>query len=251
MHQSVSMTSPPQHRARPRRVRGFSLVELAIVLIIVGLLLSSLMPPLNAQIDQRNYNTTQRQIEEVSDAMVAFAVVNGRLPRPAVSISDGSEKPADCTSEADCTGFVPWATLGVRRTDAWNKMLRYSVTPAYASVTAFTLNTVGSKKVQTRNDSGVIGYLIGTASACSVTSTCAPAVIYSNGKSNWGISAEGIAQADTSTTNVDEDANEVATTIFVARNQSSVPTGGEFDDLVIWIPPYNLFNRMIAASKLP
>ena len=35
---------------------GFTMVELAIVLIIVGLLLSSLMSPLSSQIDQRNYN---------------------------------------------------------------------------------------------------------------------------------------------------------------------------------------------------
>ena len=60
-----------------RAARGFSLVELAIVLLIVGLLLSSLMPPLSAQLDQRNYNATQQQIDEIRDAMIGFAVVNG------------------------------------------------------------------------------------------------------------------------------------------------------------------------------
>jgi len=28
-------------------------------------------------------------------------------------------------------------------------------------------------------------------------------------------------------------------------------TSGEFDDVVVWIPKTTLFNRMVAASKLP
>ena len=59
------------------------------------------------------------------------------------------------------------------------------------------------------------------------------------------------AFADGSTTNADEDTNAAATTVFFSRDQSSVPNGGEFDDIVVWIPPYVLFNRMIAAGRLP
>jgi hypothetical protein len=57
--------------------------------------------------------------------------------------------------------------------------------------------------------------------------------------------------ADGSATNADEDINASATISFFSRNQSTVPTGGEFDDIVIWIPPYVLMNRMISAGKLP
>ena len=227
--------------------RGFSLVELTIVLIIVGLLLGTLMVPLSAQIDQRNYNETQRQMDEIREALIGFAVVNGRLPRPATSASDGAENPAGCGSDSACTGFIPWTTLGVKKTDAWNKMIRYSVTPAYADA-AFTLSTAGSKKVQTRNNAGVASYLVGSASGCS---PCAPAVVYSSGKANWGYTDEGSALADTSTTNADEDTNASATTVFFARSQSAVANGGEFDDIVTWIPPFVLFNRMISAGKLP
>src|ERR1035437_9255557 len=88
--------------------RGFTLVELSIVLIIVGLLLSSLMSPMSAQIDQRNYNETQQQINEIREALIGFAVTNGRLPRPATSLADGAENPAICANDAACTGFVPW-----------------------------------------------------------------------------------------------------------------------------------------------
>ena len=231
--------------------RGFSLVELAIVLIILGLLVSSLMPPLTAQIEQRNYNETQRQLNEIREALLGFAVTRGRLPRPATSLADGSENPVDCASEADCTGYIPWTTLGVKKTDAWNKMIRYSVTPVYAkNGVPFKLSDDGSKKVQTRDSAGITSYLIGAAGACA-SSPCAPAVILSFGRNNWGTMADGTAIADGSTTNVDEDVNAAATTVFFSRDPSRVPNGGEFDDIVAWLPPHVLFNRMIAAGKLP
>lgn len=234
-------------KAPPARAHGFTLVELTIVLVIVGLLLGTLMVPLTAQIDQRNYNETQRQIDEIREALIGFAVVNGRLPRPATSAADGNENPAICGTDAKCTGFIPWTTLGVKKTDAWNKLIRYSVTPAYADA-AVTLSTEGKKKVQTRDNAGVAIYLVGSASACS---PCAPAVIYSAGKSNWGYAEDGSALPDASASNADEDSNAGATNVFFARGQSTTPAGGEFDDLVSWIPPFVLFNRMIAAGRLP
>lgn len=247
---ALPLTAFARERSPVLSQGGFTLVEMAIVLIIVGLLLSSLMPPLSAQFDQRNYNETQQQINEIREALIGFAVTNGRLPRPATSLADGTENPALCADDAACTGFIPWTTLGIKKTDAWNKMLRYSVTPLYANA-AFTLNTIGSKKVQTRDSTGTASYLIGIAGACSVVSPCAPAVICSAGKNNWGLTEDGTALADGSATNADEDINASATISFFSRNQSSVPTGGEFDDLVIWIPPYVLMNRMISAGKLP
>ncbi len=240
-------TARAKERVGPSSASGFSLVELSIVLIIIGLLLSGLMSPMTAQIDQRNYNETQQQINEIREALIGFAVTNGRLPRPATSLVDGAENPAICANDAACTGFVPWSTLGVKKTDAWNKMIHYSVTPLYANA-VFTLSTSGSKKVQTRDSAGALSYLIGSAGGCA---PCAPAVIHSAGKSNWGITAEGTALADGSATNADEDVNASATAIFFSRNQSTVPVGGEFDDIVAWIPPYVLVNRMISAGKLP
>jgi len=245
------MLHPLTGARRATHALGFTLVELTIVLIILGLLITSLIPPLSAQIDQRHYNETQQQLNEVREALIGFSVANGRLPRPATSIADGAENPADCATDTDCTGYIPWATLGVKKTDAWNKMIRYSVTPAYArNGMPFKLTDNASKKVQTRDSAGNVSYLIGAAGSCN-TSPCAPAVIHSLGKNNWGITGDGTAIADGSATNADEDTNAAATTVFFSRDQSNVPNGGEFDDIVQWIPPYVLFNRMIAAGKLP
>lgn len=230
---------------------GFTLVELAVVMVIVALLMGTLAFPLSALVDQRNYNETQQQINEIREALIGFAIINGRLPRPATSATNGAENPNLCNgTDATCTGFIPWSTLGVKKTDAWNKLIRYSVTPAYADA-AFTLITSGTKKVQTRDYSGIASYLVGASGACSSASPCAPAVIYSTGRKHWGTTEDGSALPDGSATNADEDVNANASTVFQARIESTVPSGGEFDDIVVWISPSILMNRMVTAGRLP
>ena len=235
---------------RRSRARGFTLIELTIVLVIVALLIGGMLVPLSAQRELGRASETQRQLAEIKEALLGFAVANGRLPRPATSLADGAENPSLCADDAACTGYLPWVVLGVKKTDAWSKMIRYSVTPAYANA-SFSLATVGSKKVQTRDSAGSASYLIGVGGACSVASPCAPAVIYSAGKNNWGVSEDGSAFADESADNVDEDANAVATTLFFARDPSTVANGGPFDDIVTWLSPNILYSRMISANRLP
>ena len=106
--------------------QGFTLFELAVVLLVVTLLLGSILVPLRAQVQQRNIAETQRILEETRDSLIGYAMIHGRLPRPAASATDGVERDTPCTRDADCTGFVPWATLGTSQVDAWGKILRYS-----------------------------------------------------------------------------------------------------------------------------
>ncbi len=236
----------------PGSQNGFSLTELAIVLVIVGLLFAMLTPPLSAQIDQRYYNETKKSISEIQEAIIAFAVVNGRLPRPATSATDGIENPSTCSTDAACTGFVPWQTLGTNKTDSFGKIIRYSVTPTYAD-SSFLLTTAASKKIQSRDASGTLVYIVGSASPCSSTNLCSPAVVYSAGKANFGTLSDGtvLPNANLASTNTDEIANDTAQISFISRTPSSGGGGGEFDDIVSWIPTAILFNRMITASKLP
>ncbi len=83
------------------------------------------------------------------------------------------------------------------------------------------------------------------------------AVVMSHGALNWGTGIEGGTFADGSTTNVDEDANATndgqSSEPFYARTIAapSGTAGGEFDDLVVWIPQSILASRLIAAGHLP
>lgn len=254
-----------------RRQSGFTLTELAVVLAIVGLLLGSLMYTLSAQTEQRAREDTQRRLEEAKELLLAFALVNGRLPCPATCAnppactagSNGAESiaaPAGSGTGGTCTvnynGFLPAVTLGFAPTDsngyaidAWGNPIRYAVSrtsaPHFTSNVTLKTNGISTapadiqicKHLTTLNRS-----TCGAASNRVVTNGTVTNVIWSQGK-NFAVS--GAASAD-------EANNNDAFPAFVSRTPS--PSGsvdGEFDDMVVWIPVGMLYGRMISAGMLP
>ena len=231
-----------------RKAAGFTLIELAITVFIIALLLGSIMVPLATQIEQRQTGETQKKQEEVRDALMGFAVTNGYLPCPAISAANGQEDRAAGGACNKRNGFIPWETLGVSRADAWGRLYRYSVTPAFASSAAlFSVSTAPDITIRTRDNAGT--------SVTLTTANSVPAVVLSHGKNGYGAADDqGNAQAAVPAANTDETANASGTTTFFSRTAQGAGaggTGGEFDDLVIWLPRYTLLNRMIAAGKLP
>lgn len=235
---------------------GFTLIEMAIVLVIVGLLLGGILMPLSAQIDQRRISETQKTLDEINQALIGFAIANGRLPCPASAISAGIESPAGggvCTNPFN--GFLPAATLGLPQTDglgytadAWGltqNRIRYAVTTANGS--AFTTaNGMRTTTMAVLNPdlrvcasaTGITGTTCGTA--VSLTNN-AIAVIYSLGRN-----------APTGGTGTDEAANLDNNPVFVSHTPTAIGApNGEFDDIVTWVSPNTLFNRMVAANQLP
>jgi prepilin-type N-terminal cleavage/methylation domain-containing protein len=225
-------------------MRGFSLFEMAIVLAVVGLLIGSIIVPIGTQVAQRQQQDSLRSLETAKEALVGYSILNGRLPRPAVSATDGTERVAVCATEADCTGFIPWTIIGVPKVDAYGKLIRYSVTPALT--VAITLTSAGTKTIQSR--------ALTSPFALSSYVTLIPMLVYSHGANNYGTSEQGNVLADNSATNVDEDVNAVATTTFIyrqTRTDNTTATGGEYDDLMVWMPITLLTSRMVGAGKLP
>ena len=64
------------------RVRGFTLIELAVVIAIVALLLGALLVPLATQIQGRNVKETRESLAEIKEALMGYAMTQGRLPCP-------------------------------------------------------------------------------------------------------------------------------------------------------------------------
>lgn len=224
---------------------GFTLLEMAIVLVIIGVLLGGLLMPLSAQVETSRIGETKKALDEINQALIGFAVTNGYLPCPAVSSSNGAEDRTGTT----CTGgkrlgFLPWATLGVSQVDAWGRLFRYSVTSTFTdSGTKFTLASAGD--ITVKNDNSVADI-----------ATNIPALVMSHGVNGYyaTVAGGGAPIADGSATNTDEDTNgSVGGTTFVSKGitRSTTATGGDYDDIVVWISPNILFNRMVAAQKLP
>lgn len=195
---------------------------------------------------------TLDRLAQATDALIGYAALHGRLPRPAVSATDGRESDEPCADEAACSGFLPWVTLGVAGEDSWGKRLRYSVTPLYTRAPIQRISAVGTKLVLTRDGAGELRYVVGQA-PCVQAAPCAPAVIYSQGPANLGTSVAGLPQANGAADNIDEIDNDSAATVFYQRPASSDPRapGGPFDDLLVALPVTTLYERMAAARTLP
>ncbi len=237
--------------------RGFSLIEMAFVLVIITLLLGGLLVPFATQVEQRRIAETQKAMDEIKEALLGYAVANGRLPCPdTLDSNDGVEDPPGGPCPANTVGNLPWATLGVGVADAWGNHFTYQVTPEFSDpATPFNFATSGTLRVCATN-------------ACpSFLASKIPAVIVSHGKNGYGaVSANtpvGAAITNAAPGGKDELQNIHKTlppsTDFVSRNQTGprpacndgTATPCEFDDLVTWLSPNILFNRMVAAGKLP
>lgn len=228
--------------------RGFTLVEMAVVLVILGLLLGGMLVPVGAQIDQKNYSDTRKALEEAREALIGFALVKGYLPCPAISFTDGRENRTGGVCNIR-SGFLPWAELGVRPADSWGHLYRYSVTPAFANVASPVVMSPLTNRditIRTRNS---VGSLENLSNVDDV-----PAVIMSFGKNGYfATTKEGVLLPSASATNLDENNNAVNERVFVARDitASTAVDGGEFDDIVVWISPNVYASRMVAAGRLP
>ena len=252
------------------RQTGFTLVELAVVVFVVALILGSILVPLSSQVEQRQFAETQRQLEEIKEAIIGFAITNGVLPCPdkttpaGVGVqNDGQEDQSGACVATE--GNLPWITLGLGTSDSWGNRFRYRVTPAYAQRTlpTFGLDTQGDNRICdladcTRNQL--------TVAAASINTPVA--VIVSHGPNRWGAlssdtnaivlpsgcaAVAGCAAMSSMEQANGNPAHQVGgIRTFVARPPSpAASTDGEFDDLVIWLSPHTLKHRMVAAGKLP
>ncbi|MDP1742334.1 MAG: prepilin-type N-terminal cleavage/methylation domain-containing protein [Polaromonas sp.] len=124
-------------RVSKTRQSGFSLIEIALVLVIVGLALGGIVAAIGPQLDNKNVRDTQERIKQASEAITAFAIANRRLPCPASAASNGDEVVVGLLGQCANfnNGFVPARTLGLgdrgangTMLDAWGFGIRYSVT---------------------------------------------------------------------------------------------------------------------------
>ena len=240
------------HSPNPGRGQsGFSLAELAIVLVIVALLIGGMLVPLSAQRDIQSTKETQKLMSEAKEALLGFAAANCRFPCPADpstpsgTANSGIENPAGCATAQ--VGAFPWATLGLQETDALGRRLTYRVTADFAQPVA---NCTTGNAAFTLNSNGDISVLTATGGISLATKI--PVILISHGKNGFGAYLPDGSQLDGSSDpnklspDDDEQENANSDTIFVSKTQT--PT---FDNLVDWISPNILKNRMISAGRLP
>jgi prepilin-type N-terminal cleavage/methylation domain-containing protein len=263
-------------------LHGFSLIEMAVVLVIIGLVMGGVLGALGPQLEQKKVRDTQERIKQASEAIMAFAIANRRLPCPAsVDSPANSNSAASASSNGDegrtgnkgeCThpniGFVPARTLGLgeRGTngvmqDAWGFGIRYAVTQITSDTVTgcggtcfpFTL-TDGIKNANyltVEPDPTKLLQVCESSTGINATACGSPAnqivrpafVVWSTARNGAVLPAGSGA---------DEAANLDNNMVYVThpRTETSA-SNGAFDDLLQWRTAPTVFLDMIKMGILP
>ncbi|MCK5296465.1 MAG: hypothetical protein KAJ75_06220 [Alphaproteobacteria bacterium] len=180
--------------------RGFSLIELAMVFIVVGMLAGGGLLSVNSLRKSNARKQTVINLNKINDALTLFVLHNKRLPCPSAD-TNGIERTPVC-SGSDAFGFVPWKTLGIARAkalDGWSRFISYAsdstlsdnISPLILECTNDNLQTNAIANIDVKD---------GNDSSPADQKSKAAYVLISHGENGLGaVKSSGIAYAETPT----------------------------------------------------
>lgn len=236
--------------------RGFSLLEMAMVMVVLSMSIMGVILPLSVQYENAALKSTKNAQDEAQEALLGYAVSQGRLPCPDTT-GDGQE---DCPGAAVQIGLCPYATLAITCEDGWGQLLVYAVDGNFT--TTFTMQNGVGADVAAANPSATAGTLELKPNSTLDTSVpphldlvapfdapeteaydhriLAPAVLISYGKS-WARGARS----------PDETENADGNGVFVFHDFVPDSNAEPYDDIVAWLNWHILMKRMVSAQQLP
>lgn len=248
------------HALRCRSLRpasGFTLIEIAVTLFILTLVIGALLTPLATQVEERQVREAERVMNEIVEALIGYSLSRTvpYLPCPDLTSGAGSNDGIEDRSGNTCStydGNIPWATLGINATDPWGNRYRYLVTQNFSDSTStpvtLTLATTGNLQVCTSPPTDNTSCAGSTPIALNVA-----AIIISHGRNGAGAmngSSDTQIPNTSASTHEIENAGGPQSRSVVSKTRSEV-SAEQFDDIVVWLSPNVLFNRLVAANKLP
>lgn len=276
-----SVRQPGRRRgASAAATRGFTFVELAVVIAIVGLLLGAVLTPLSAQLKVRKNRDAERLLRETNEALVGFALSQGRLPCPDTDVPPDGLENAPCNDDPPggdnfVTGALPWATLDSEPLDPWGRILLYGVSDEFTyaalpgqpgAANQLDLSDSGAGNVVTRTDLQVA--VPNPIVPPFFLAQTAPVVVLSTGANGHGgrhldgtqiavptVATDGYDIGDDELENLNGD-NVAMRRVHTPRQDTCDDTADgntpcEYDDVVTWISGPRIIGLLVQAGRLP
>jgi type II secretory pathway pseudopilin PulG len=241
----------------PRRERGFSILEIAVVIAILGFLAFLVAPILSSTVNFSRLRETRTRLDPLKTAIVAFVAANNRLPCPAVESLASADAnygreaatPGTCTGATALAGgavrgVVPWVALGLPAdvaTDAYGRLFTYIVTTSQTNLTA---NTVPGM-------TGVITVHSATPVAVANqvnTGNLAVAAVISHGSNGAGGFNPGSGARTPLPVGADELENTDTANVAIVDKGFSDVAANPFDDIVLWLTPGDLLSQLAPSG---
>jgi len=237
-------------QTRPIRLRavmsGFSLLEMALALVILSLMMGWLMTPLRVQHALQKYQQTEQRLYAAQQALLGHAIIYHYLPCPDTDQPpDGWENVSANQSCAGEEGVLPWLQLGLVATDAWGRFLRYRADSTFTHHTQwFSVSAAEyASNIQVVGDAGAL-----------ISAPSRPAaIILSHGENGLGgiqSVSGGQAFVMAAPVHADEQENADGDLVFVDKAQQQAG-GAVFDDRLVMLSPKVLIQQMVQAQRLP
>jgi len=229
-----------------RSSSGFTLLELAVVLVIVSLMVGFGLQAFDKAGEQECYKVTEERLDTINRALQDFLAANKRLPKPAARTYGSSQPQFGYELATNDTaligvngsvlfGAIPHATLNLPiayAADCWGNKFTYLVT-----------NTLTSADPSTGYGSGANGTITlrsGTIAAPNTQSTEVAYAVISHGMDGFGAKplAAGNNANDFCTVNTGkidtENCDNANTVIFNSSRNIAKGSATYFDDLLIY-----------------
>jgi len=231
-----------------KKSKGFTLIEVAIVLLVVAFALGSFLIPLGSRMEDSREKTALTQLDEIKQAIIHFAIVNNRLPCPDTN-QNGQENfnivTGLCTNVLG-RGWPPVVDLGLglsKQLDPWGQRVIYRMdtnfadwnpAPNWAGTGCGTANPNVSFEICSIGTHWVWQEVAQTNQVARQV----PVILLSTGRLGGLTSPE-------------ESENTNANRIFIKREKAGDNAVIPFNDIVVWISGSELAGNMVKAGRLP